>query len=111
MGMTLEDIDEEWRAWLGYDGDATDGVSTEPLQPGALERAEEILVNVGLMPVLVLGGMVVVVLGLVRMVRAINVHELDDDVSPEEEYYGQDLVEDPDAEIHDEEDPETPFQP
>jgi hypothetical protein len=111
MGMTLEDIDEEWKAWLDYDGDATGGVSTEPLQPGPLERAEEILVNVGLMPVLVLGGMVVVVLGLVRMVRAINVHDLDEDVGPEEEYYGQDLVEDPDAEVLNEDDPETPFQP
>lgn len=93
MGMTLEEIDEEWKTWLDYDGDVAGVEPSEPLTPGPLERAEEVLINVGLMPVLVVGGAIVVVMGLVRMVRAINVNDLDEDVSPEVEYYGQDMFE------------------
>ena len=91
MGMTLEEIDEAWKAWLDYDGDVADVSPGEPLTPGPLERAEDVLVNVGLMPVLVVGGAIVVVMGLVKMVRAINVRELDEDVGPDVEYYGQDM--------------------
>jgi hypothetical protein len=91
IGMSLEEIDEEWKAWLDYDGDVATTTPGQAAQPDTLDRVEEILINVGLMPVLVIGGMVVVVLGLVRMVRAVNVHDLDEDVSPDVEYYGQDF--------------------
>jgi hypothetical protein len=101
IGMSLEEIDEEWKAWLEYDGDVAVEPG-EPLTPGMMERVEEVLVNVGLMPVLVVGGMVVIVLGLVRMVRAINVRDLDDDVSPDVEYYGQDKFDDFEGDVIDE---------
>jgi hypothetical protein len=106
LGKTLEELDEEWKAWLGYEGDATGSLSAEPMTPGPLERVEEVLINVGIMPILVLGGMVVVVLGLVRMVRAVNTSDLDEDVSPDVEYYGQDLIDDPDRDIPEIDDPE-----
>jgi hypothetical protein len=91
MGMTLEEIDEEWKDWLDYDGDLA-AAPGEPVQPGPMERVEDLLMNFGLMPVLVVGGMVVVILGLVRMVQAVNVRDLDEDVSPDVEYYGQDMT-------------------
>lgn len=93
MGMTLEEIDEEWKDWLDYDGDTTGASPGEPASPGMADRVEDVLVNFGLMPVLVIGGAVVIVMGLVRMVRAVNWNNLDEDVSPDIEYYGQDLFE------------------
>jgi hypothetical protein len=96
MGMTLAEIDEEWRDWLDYDGDIAAADRSEPAAPGTLQQAEDVLVNVGLMPVLVIGGAIVVVMGLVRMVQAINFRDLDEDVSPEVEYYGQDMFDDDD---------------
>jgi hypothetical protein len=113
IGMTLEEIDEEWKAWLDYDGD-TANLPAEPAQPAPLDRVEEVLMRVGVMPVLVIGGMVVVVLGLVRMVRAVNVRDLDEDVSPDVEYYGQDTFEDDhsnDLEVPLDDNPDLPNPP
>ncbi len=93
MGMTLEEIDDEWTAWLGYDGDAAGVDHTEAPSPGTMEQTEDMLANFGLMPILVIGGAIVVIMGLVRMVQAVNVRDLDEDVSPDVEYYGQDMYE------------------
>jgi hypothetical protein len=113
MGMTLEEIDEEWKAWLDYDGDVAGATPGEPASPGTVDRVEDVLVNFGVMPVLVVGGAVVIIMGLVRMVRAVNTKDLDEDVSPDVEYYGQDLFDDFDyaedevieADFYDDEDP------
>jgi hypothetical protein len=105
LGRSLDELDAEWKEWLGYDGDADGETAMAPLTPGRLERAENFLVNFGLMPVLVIGGMIVVVLGIVRMVQAVNVRQLDEDVGPEEEYYGQDMFDDWSDEPSDEDAP------
>lgn len=96
MGMTLAEIDDEWHDWLNYDGDVAAEDRSETATPGALQRTEDVLTNVGLMPVLVVGGAIVVVMGLVRMVQAINFRNLDEDVGPDVEYYGQDMFDDDD---------------
>ncbi|MEX2426412.1 MAG: peptidase MA family metallohydrolase, partial [Thermomicrobiaceae bacterium] len=111
IGVTLEEIDEEWKQWLGYEGDATGGSASEPMTPGSMEQVEDALATLGIMPVLVIGGMVVVVLGVVRMVRAVNTNDLDEDVSPDVEYYGQDEIDDPDAEVPDIDDSDLPNAP
>ncbi len=101
MGMTLEEIDEAWKDWLDYDGDVAGVNPGEPAAPGVIDRVEDVLVNFGVMPVLVVGGAIVIVMGLVKMVRAVNWSDLDEDVSPDVEYYGQDMFEDFEDEEHD----------
>jgi hypothetical protein len=125
MGMTLQEIDEEWRDWLDYEGDEQEIAGTgqtTPASPDTLDRVEDALTNLGLMPVLVIGGAIVVVMGLVRMVQAINVRDLDEDVGPDVEYYGQDMFDeeeeifdgdvlDDEALMADPDDPAGPRQP
>jgi hypothetical protein len=107
LGMSLDELDAAWKEWLEYEGDRAEGPGTDPLNPGTLERIEDVLVAVGIMPVLVVGGLVAVVLGLVKMIRALTYKELDEDVDPEIEYYGQSRITDLDAD-HDEHDPYQP---
>jgi hypothetical protein len=92
LGMSLDQLDADWKRWLGYEGDRADAPPSGPLAPSASERIEDALVTLGIMPFLVVGGAIVVVLGIIKMVRSVRSQELDMDVSPDVEYYGQDYA-------------------
>jgi hypothetical protein len=109
LGMSLDELDAAWKEWLDYEGDRAEGPGTggEPLTPDTLGRVEDVLTTVGIMPVLVAGGLIAIVLGFVKMIRAFSYRELDEDVDPDVEYYGQEFQHDPDLDS----DPEDRFQP
>lgn len=106
LGMSLDELDAAWKDWLGYEGDRAEEPGAGPASPGFMRRVEDTLARFGVMPVLVIGGVIVMILGIARMARAISVRDQDEDVDPEVEYYGQPPLHESEAE--DQHDPRQP---
>jgi hypothetical protein len=72
LGLSLDELDAEWKDWLGYEGDRQAGLVPATEDPSTAQRLERFLAAAGLAPVLMLAGLVVILLGLSTMVRALR---------------------------------------